>query len=65
MSELFRTSIERTAGFSIANLGPWDFWAKRGEIDIPENVTAETVNRICTIRAIALRDMPSPSERRN
>ncbi len=56
--------VERS-DFSIATLAPWDFWTKTDQVVIPPNTSPDTAAQIVIMRAIALRDLPAPSERRN
>ena len=60
-----RRGIEKECSFSIETMGPWDFWAKAGQLQLPENVSMDTANQVAVLKAIALRDMEAPSERRN
>ncbi len=60
-----RPNVERSGVFSIADLAPWDFWAKAGQVILPPNTSSETANQIVIMKAIALRDMEAPSERRS
>lgn len=57
--------IEKTEGFSISKMDPWDFWSRVSNLGIPENVSVETISQIASMKAIQLRDMSAPSERRN
>lgn len=60
-----RRGVEKECSFSIETMSPWDFWARAGQVVVPANVSPDTANQIGIMKAIALRDMEAPSERRN
>lgn len=43
----------------------WDFWAAAGQVVVPESTPIEAAQKIVVMKAIALRDAPVESERRN
>lgn len=61
----FRRNVEQSASFSIAGMAPWDFWAARGQVSVPDDAPINVANQIIIMKAIALRDAEVASERRN
>lgn len=60
-----RRNIEQSCSFSIASMDVWDFWAAAGQVVVPESTPIEAAQKIVVMKAIALRDAPVESERRN